>query len=501
MGAAKPRTLILIVAYEAEKTIAGVVRRIPAELTENYAVECLIIDDGSSDRTFEACLETEPAPFPVTVLYNPVNQGYGGNQKIGYHYAIQKGFDFVALLHGDGQYAPELLGKLLEPLRSGASDAVFGSRMVVPGSARHGGMPLYKRAGNRILTGLENRLLRTRLSEFHSGYRVYSVAALKRIPFDLNSNDFHFDTEIIIQLVLSDARIVELPIPTHSGGEICRVNGLAYAWNVLRAAMMPRLQEMCIFYDRKFDCSPPGSNAHYRLKLGYESPHTVTLEKVSAGAGVLDLGCAGGHLAALLRKEKNCRVTGVDSVPLSDPGNVDEFRLHDLNQGMPELDLRGFDYVLLLDVIEHMPAPERFIEGLRRAAALAPRLRILVSSANVGFFVIRWMLLLGHFNYGKRGILDLTHARLFTFASLRRLFVQGGFRIVEERGVPAPFPLALGDGRLSRFLVWLDRVAIRFSKRLFSYQVYLVVEPRPSLELLLRAATEHASLRMTGIST
>ena len=115
-------------------------------------------------------------PFKITVLYNPVNQGYGGNQKIGYHYAIERGFDFVALLHGDGQYAPEFLPALIEPLLKGEADAVFGSRMMNKRDALKGGMPLYKFVGNRILTSIQNRVLGANLTEFHSGYRVYSVA-------------------------------------------------------------------------------------------------------------------------------------------------------------------------------------------------------------------------------------------------------------------------------------------------------------------------------------
>src|SRR5687767_15974936 len=104
-------------------------------------------------------------PFALTVLFNPVNQGYGGNQKIGYHYAIERGFDFVALVHGDGQYAPEMLPELLTPLAQGDADVVLGSRMLVRGSALKGGMPLYKYIGNRILSWYQNRVLRCQLSE------------------------------------------------------------------------------------------------------------------------------------------------------------------------------------------------------------------------------------------------------------------------------------------------------------------------------------------------
>src|SRR5437762_8810083 len=148
----RPRLLILIVAYNAEKTIAGVLARVPPSLADEYHVEVLVLDDSSHDRTFEASRHAQGAgtvPFPLNVLFNPVNQGYGGNQKIGYHFAIERGFDFVALVHGDGQYAPESLPQLVKPLADGDADAVFGSRMLTEGGALRGGMPLYKFVGNK----------------------------------------------------------------------------------------------------------------------------------------------------------------------------------------------------------------------------------------------------------------------------------------------------------------------------------------------------------------
>ena len=171
--------------------------RIPGSIFEQYDCEVLVVDDGSADRTFAIGREYRALhpEMHVTVLRNEYNQGYGGNQKVGYAFAIEEGFDFVAMLHGDGQYAPEELARLVGPLASGDADAVFGSRMMKPFEALRGGMPLYKYVGNRVLT----RERRTscsarRLSEFHSGYRIYSVKSLKQIPFRLNSNDFHFDT-------------------------------------------------------------------------------------------------------------------------------------------------------------------------------------------------------------------------------------------------------------------------------------------------------------------
>jgi glycosyltransferase involved in cell wall biosynthesis len=211
------------VAYHAETTIANVVQRIPFTLLDVHDVDILIIDDSSRDQTFEKSHELSRVPtipFNVRVLFNPVNQGYGGNQKLGYRYAIENEYDFVALVHGDGQYAPECLPDLLQPLERGEAAAVLGSRMMTPKGARRGSMPLYKYIGNRVLTWVQNRLLRSSLSEFDSGYRLYSVQALKAIPFERNSNDFHFDTEIIIQLMIAKLPIIEMPIPTYYGDEI-----------------------------------------------------------------------------------------------------------------------------------------------------------------------------------------------------------------------------------------------------------------------------------------
>ena len=182
-------------------------------------VEVLIIDDFSKDDTFRDGLRFQQrnSAFKITVLRTPENQGYGGNQKLGYRYAIDHGFDIVALVHGDGQYTPEKLPDLSRRSLKEEADAVFGSRMIDERAARsrwNAGLQVDR---NQILTAFQNRMLPTAFSEFHSGYRLYSTAALSQIPFEKNTNDFHFDTEIIVQLVMKKLRIVELPIPTYYG--------------------------------------------------------------------------------------------------------------------------------------------------------------------------------------------------------------------------------------------------------------------------------------------
>ena len=242
----KYKLLIFVVAYNHEKTIESVIKRIPKKLTNLYVLEILIIDDASSDKTFEISKKIQRNQInnnlKVKVFYNPINQGYGGNQKIGYHYSIKKKFDFVVLLHGDGQYAPEELPKLLNGLQNGKLDVVIGSRMIKKKNALKGGMPLYKLIGNIILTKIQNFLLNKNLAEFHSGYRIYSVKSLKSIPFHLNTNDFHFDTEILIQLFLINSKIKEISIPTFYGDEICHVNGMKYAFNIIKTTLIASLQ-------------------------------------------------------------------------------------------------------------------------------------------------------------------------------------------------------------------------------------------------------------------
>jgi len=493
------RLLILIVAYNAEKNIRGVLGRVPRQLAEEYDVEVLVLDDSSDDRTFEKSREVArvgAVPFPLHVLFNPINQGYGGNQKIGYHFAIERGFDFVALLHGDGQYAPECLPDLVRPLRDGEADAVFGSRMLERAAALRGGMPLYKYVGNRILTRFQNWMLGSSLSEFHSGYRVYAVSALRRIPFALNTNDFHFDTEIIVQLIIAGLRIKELPIPTYYGDEICHVNGLRYAGDVTKSVLVARSQRVGLFYDRRFDCAPASlENAHYQPKFDFVSPHSAAMDAIPHGSRVLDLGCAGGYVGAALRRQRGCHVTGVDRFPLGAGVELDAFIHHDLNDGVPAVDFRNYDHVLILDVIEHLASPEAFVDELRQALKLAPSATLLVSTANIGFVVNRLMLMLGQFNYGKRGILDLTHSRLFTFASFRRLFQQGGFRVRHVRGIPGPFPLVFGDGVVGRAMMAVNNALVRIARGLFSYQMFFVVEPLPSLEYLLQTAHDESAVR------
>ena len=232
-----------MVAYNAESTLEIVVARIPSEFIESISV-ILICDDASQDSTFSVgqSVGNSRPDLPISLIRHPINLGYGGNQKAGYRWMLNHDIDVVVLLHGDGQYAPEYLPHMVQPIISGTADIVFGSRMMVRGNALKGGMPVYKFIGNKILTFWQNRMAGIRLSEWHSGYRAYSTRSLASTDFESNSDYFDFDTEIILQMIEANQRIVEIPIPTFYGDELSRVNGVKYGWRVAKHTALWRLK-------------------------------------------------------------------------------------------------------------------------------------------------------------------------------------------------------------------------------------------------------------------
>ena len=487
----KKRLLIFVVAYNAEYTISWVLGRIPSSLTKEFEAEILVIDDQSEDKTFEeseAFAARGESEFKITVLFNPENQGYGGNQKIGYYYAIKNEFDFVALIHGDGQYAPEELPTLIKPLSSGKADAVFGSRMLSSGAARKGGMPIYKLIGNKILTYFQNYFLQTEFSEFHSGYRLYITSALRAIPFHLNSNDFHFDTEIIIQLVFSGKKIKELPIPTYYGDEICHVNGIKYAIKVIDATVKASLQKYNLLFDRKYDCR--NDDETYLPKFDFKSPHSLAIESIENGTCVLDVGCAGGFVAQRLNLKKNCEVFGLDIACPTNDSCFKGFIECDLDEGFPSQVPRNVDAILMLDVLEHLSNPENFLEELREHFKFESGLVIHASTGNVAFAVTRLLHMLGMFNYGKKGILDLTHKRLFTKKTFMNLFEQNGFIVEKMEPVPAPWELVFGSNLFGRWLTKINILLCKIWPSMFAYQFFLTVTITPHLDFILRVTQE-----------
>jgi glycosyltransferase involved in cell wall biosynthesis len=484
------KVLIFVVCYKAENLIESVLSRIPTEVwdSDRFEAEVLVIDNQSPDRTFYAA-EDYSKRHPhrkVTVLYNSKSQGYGGNQKIGFRYAIERGFDAIVLLHGDNRYAPERLPEMLEPILEGHADAVLGSRMIHKSAALKEGMPRYKWIGNQILTLIQNRILGSRLSEFHSGYRAYSAEAIMSIPFEHNSNGFDFDTDIIIQFLGTGKRITEVAVPTFYGNEITGAHGLGYVAKVLHSSILSRVTRLGIYYHPKFDYEPL-TNCKYKSKFGYPSSHQFAYDQVERGATVIDIGCGPGFMAEALNK-KAAKTISIDrqiqpTVKANSwkcvEANIDEYGF--------EEDVGKVDYILALDIIEHLKSPEGLLAKLRkRYSRDCPE--VVITTGNIAFWPLRASLLFAGFHYGRRGILDMDHTRLFTFSSLVRTLRLNGYEVISKQGLPAPFPLAVGGGLFGKFLLSVNCFLIKISKSVFAYQIAVVVKPLPTLEHLLEDA-------------
>ncbi len=467
---------IFVIAYNALPLLAQTLDRIPPEIAEE-AEEIFIFDDCSSDDTYLAALDYKQRKglHKLAVYRNEKNLRYGGNQKRGYQYAFERGFDIVVMLHGDGQYAPEVLPQLLEPLRKDEADMVFGSRMAPGCHPLKGGMPLYKYVGNRILTFIQTRLTGLHLTEFHSGYRLYNCAALRQIPLTLNSNEWHFDTEILIQFKAKGLRIAERPIPTYYGTEICHVNGLIYAFNCVKEAVKYWLHKRGWIYVRKYDLAPKG----YTFKPEPHSSHDVLMDLLAdpPGMRVLDVGTSSGYLARRL-SEKGHRVTGIEK----DSTAASHARLHccELLAGdIEQMDLDDytgqFDRVLLADVIEHLVDPAATLRKV--AACLRPNGQVVLCVPNVANLVIRVGLLFGRFTYRDKGILDSTHLRFFTWQSVRELLQETGLHVAEVHTTPLPLPQIFPSTMQHWYLRTTYSLLVRLArawKTLFAYQFVLV---------------------------
>jgi glycosyltransferase involved in cell wall biosynthesis len=245
------RIVVVMPAYRAEKTLERTYRAVPHEIVD----EVILTDDASDDAT--AALARK---LGIHTLVHERNRGYGGNQKTCYLEALRRGADVVVMLHPDYQYEPRLVTAMASMITSGVYDVVLGSR-ILGGTAMSGGMPAWKYAANRLLTAAQNAALGSKLSEFHTGFRAYSRAALLGIPLLANSDGFVFDNQLIAQAVAAGLRIGEISCPTSYHDDASSIdlgNSIVYGLGVLKTSAAFRawrwgLARPRIFADRAED--------------------------------------------------------------------------------------------------------------------------------------------------------------------------------------------------------------------------------------------------------
>jgi len=252
------KIIVVLPAYNAEKTL----ERTVSELDKQVVDEILLVDDYSRDRTVNLARS-----MGIRSFLHDRNYGYGRNQKTCYAEALKSGADVIVMLHPDYQYSPRLVPAIAAMIVSEEYDVVMGSR-ILGGKARKSGMPLYKYISNRALTFVENLLLGSKLSEFHTGYRAFSKRVLESLPMHQNSDDFMFDNEMLAQAIFFDFNVGEISCPTRYFHEASSINfrrSVIYGFGVLWTAIRFKLQKLGIGNFRIFD----GSSS--RPQRGYYS--------------------------------------------------------------------------------------------------------------------------------------------------------------------------------------------------------------------------------------
>jgi glycosyltransferase involved in cell wall biosynthesis len=226
------KIVVVLPAYNAALTLEKTYREIPFNIVDDV----ILVDDHSNDNTSEV---GEKLGIKH-IIHHEKNKGYGGNQKTCYKKALEIGGDIIVMLHPDYQYTPQLIPAMVSIIGNGLYPVVFGSR-ILGKSALKGGMPVYKYLANRFLTFIQNILMNQKLTEYHTGYRAYSGEVLKKINFDLNSDDFIFDNEMIALIFYNGFEIAEVTCPTKYFAEASSINfrrSLKYGFGVLRVSML-----------------------------------------------------------------------------------------------------------------------------------------------------------------------------------------------------------------------------------------------------------------------
>jgi len=228
------KIIVVMPAYHAEKTLAACHAAIPHDVVDDV----LLVDDASDDATVAVAEK-----LGIHTVRHPSNRGYGGNQKTCYALALERGADIVVMLHPDYQYEPRLITAMAAMVASDVYDVVIGSR-ILGNTAIAGGMPRYKYVANRLLTFLQNVLLGSKLSEFHTGYRAFSRRVLETLPLAANSDDFVFDNQMLVQALAAGLRIGEISCPTKYFPEASQISfrrSVRYGFGVLGASCLYRL--------------------------------------------------------------------------------------------------------------------------------------------------------------------------------------------------------------------------------------------------------------------
>ena len=389
----------------------------------------------------------------------------GKTHKIVFEYSKEKNYDFVIVatrLQYD--YLKTHLNELVQPLQG---DIAYLT----------GGDTYESQLG--LINYAQKKVFKKELNLFPK-ICIYNVKYLSKIPYLYNSDDASFINEIAIQIVLSDFKFIEI------SSDIKTKTTYSEKIQTLKVLFRAYVHSLGIFYQNMFDIIP--DNLQYSLKLGYASSHTYAINAVKPNSNVIDIG-AGPFGVGHELKNKNCRVVTVDQFDIPEKYKLDNHIVTNLDTNF-SISLKEYDCILFLDIIEHLVCPEEFMLKLSEQFSYKKQ-KIIFTTGNITFLPVRMMMMLGYFNYGKSGILDKTHTRLFTFSSFKKLITDSRLTILDIKGIPAPYPKAFGNNIVSRTLLAVNLFFIKIIKGLFSYQIYIEAETNPSVFFIVNESLKH----------
>jgi 2-polyprenyl-3-methyl-5-hydroxy-6-metoxy-1,4-benzoquinol methylase len=464
-----PKILVVISTYKGLAELDETLRRIPVALMpliQEIAVFGVLAEDPA-EGIFQKFGQNS-AWDKVRYCRIPRKYHYGENLKNCFDYAIEKGFDYVAVLRGDAAYDPASLPLFFQCALEMKSPAVIGDRM---SGARPGKRPQgsrVRRWANRLLSLAEEFILRMGLKDFHCGFRLLSTEALARIPYSLNVGDYLFDLQLLIQLRCLGIKICAVPVPDFHDMSIRVGQAARYAWRAIKISVGYRMHQLHLIR-RAVYFVDLGEN--YTLKRNRFSSHMQILNTLEPGSTVLDIGC-GRSLLAEEYARRGITVVGVDNIPQEKVSkSIHAYVRQDLEEPLNLPYGRVFDYVILSDVIEHINNRDALMHTLRRH--LKTDGRLVASTGNIAIWFYRVSLLLGRFEYGPRGILDRTHVHLYTLDTFQRFFRQKGYKLLDVKFTPIPFELVVSStGRSSlveAMTSWYHYLTLRWP-RMLAYQ-------------------------------
>ncbi len=482
------RIMILIVPTLNDDALLQFLDHLPEDLLSDETVHFALLDrsiDGKRSWLTRSWLDHRQYTR-WTLLHNPTPHGYGGNQKLGFRLALDRDFDFVIHFLADGRYAPDDLRHFVQTWRENPADVLLGDRLSSDSELKCD-MPVLRRWANRALAWYQNRMAQSNLTDFHCALRGYSTRFLKTVPFEINTNALHFDSHLLLQAHCIQADIQQIPVHyLHQNGTPYRA-GLGYAWQVFKSATQYRLHQMGMLCSLSYRDLRP---TKYQDKTtDFRSSHQLALQLTRRikPQTVTDIGCGPGFVAKHCQDD-GIHVTGLDMYPPLE-GTMQAFHRVILEAEPLPVDPFESDVVLMLDIIEHLASPEEFLLAMRNNSDQLGmdqhEKTLILSTPNIAFIIPRLNLLFGRFNYAERGILDITHKRLFTRKSLRHCLETCGYRIERFHPVGLAFEVVF-KGVMGKLLARISWLMARMLPTVFAAQFLVVCHPTAGLKQILQ---------------